>query len=272
MQPYKLVSVIIPAYNASATIAKTLNSVLNQTYKNLEIIVVDDGSKDQTPEIIRSISSHESRIRVITQKNMGVSAARNTALLSCAGDYIRFVDADDVLPAESIERMVHRAMDDQGELVIGGYTECVNHFSRVKNLENSNETVDFQHLLPSLARHANSYYYGVLWNKLFSGDLIRKYSLRFDDSLWWGEDFAFVMTYLKYVQHIAMMQVSVYEYRRSPASTTFRQVLDCFIHPLENIRIKRKLYGYLKSLYKERLVYDSYKRVLWHYLFRIGLI
>ena len=271
MQPLFTVSVIIPAYNASATIEKALDSVIRQSYKNLEIIIVDDGSTDRTLEIVSNRSVTEPRLKIISQNNRGVSSARNAALSVCKGDFIRFVDADDTLPPDSVEQMVKRAAEDHADLVIGGYKEYVERLSVMKNLENRNDTVDFESILPSLTRHANSYFYGVLWNKLFSGKLVRQFSVCFDSSLWWGEDFAFVMSYLKHADHIAFMQTSVYEYRRSSSSTSFRQVLDCFVHPLGNIKIKRKLYGYLKGLYQERSVYESYKNVLWHYLFRVGL-
>ena len=271
MQSLPLVSVIIPAFNASATIERTIDSVLKQTYRNLEIILVDDGSTDDTMDIIRSKFFSEAGIKILAQKNLGVSAARNAALAVCSGDYIRFVDADDTLPHESVELMVRRAAEDHADLVIGGYKECIDRFSVMKNLENRNDTVAFHSILPSLALQANSYFYGVLWNKLFSGELVRKYSICFDHTLWWGEDFAFVMSYLKHADSIAFMQTAVYGYWRSPASTSFRQVFDCFVHPLGNIEIKWKLYGYLKTLYRERSAYESYKNVLWHYLFRVGL-
>lgn len=266
-----LVSVIIPVYNAQSTIELAINSVLKQTYPALEIIAVDDGSTDQTPVLLDRIAKETSRLKVITQRNAGVSAARNAALSQCHGKYIRFVDADDTLPEQALEIMVSRIEKDQTELAIGGYTEYLDRISRSKNLLNCDAVYPFHQLTPVLCRHANSYYFGVLWNKLFLADIIRREKLRFDPAVWWGEDFAFVMDYLRFSERITLMKDSVYDYRRSPTSTTFRQVTDCIVHPLGNIKMKISLYRHLKGLYVYRGIYDDYKHNLWHYLFRVGL-
>ena len=266
-----LVSVVIPVYNGQSTIERALKSVSEQSYRNLEIIVVDDGSTDQTPVLLDHFSEKESRLICLSQKNAGVSAARNHALSRCRGKYIRFVDADDTLPASSLERMVSRTEKDRSELIIGGYTEYVDRLSREKNLLNRDDLISFSELAPILCGHANSYYFGVLWNKLFRADLIREHQLQFIPELWWGEDFAFVMDYLRVVNQVSLMREPVYDYRRNPTSTTFRQVLDCVIHPIGNIQMKRSLYGHLKGLYLERGVFESYQHTLWLYLFRLGL-
>lgn len=101
----ELISVIIPVYNIEPYIEECLVSVLDQTYRNIEIIVVNDGSTDNSEKIIRKWSEKDSRIRLINQKNSGVSVARNTALDIMKGDYVTFVDGDDWLTKDSIEKM-----------------------------------------------------------------------------------------------------------------------------------------------------------------------
>lgn len=101
-----LVSVIIPAYNAEVFIERTLQSVLDQTYKNLEIIVVDDGSKDRTSEIVNNIARKDSRIRLLHQANSGVAAARNYGIEKSQGEFTAFVDADDIWYPQNIEKQV----------------------------------------------------------------------------------------------------------------------------------------------------------------------
>ena len=103
------VSVVIPAYNAEKTIERLLNCVLNQTWQALQVILVDDGSEDRTAEIAEKTAQKDLRLTVIRQENLGVSTTRNTGLARCTGKYIRFVDADDTLPADSTEKMVRRA-------------------------------------------------------------------------------------------------------------------------------------------------------------------
>ncbi|MFP5270928.1 glycosyltransferase family 2 protein [Coleofasciculus sp.] len=101
-----LVSVIIPAYNAEAFIEKTLKSVLSQTYQNLEVLVVDDGSQDRTPEIIKSIAQQDKRVVLLQQKNAGVAAARNLGIEKSQGEFIAPIDADDIWYPENIEKQV----------------------------------------------------------------------------------------------------------------------------------------------------------------------
>ena len=101
-----LVSVIIPAYNAEAFIEKTLNSVLSQTYQNLEVLVVDDGSHDRTPEMIKSIAQQDQRVIMLHQKNAGVAAARNLGIEKSQGEFIAPIDADDIWYPENIEKQV----------------------------------------------------------------------------------------------------------------------------------------------------------------------
>ncbi len=101
-----LVSVIIPAYNAEAFILHTLNSVISQTYKNIEVIVVDDGSHDKTAQIVESIMQRDDRVTLLQQPNSGVSAARNKAIEKSRGEYIAPIDADDIWYPQSIEKQV----------------------------------------------------------------------------------------------------------------------------------------------------------------------
>ena len=117
------VSVVIPSYNAENTLRRTLDCVLGQTWRQLQVILVDDGSEDGTVEAARRIAEEDDRLTVVPRENLGVSSTRNTGLALCTGKYIRFVDADDTLPEDSIEKMVRRAEQDGAELVIGGYDQ-----------------------------------------------------------------------------------------------------------------------------------------------------
>jgi glycosyltransferase involved in cell wall biosynthesis len=101
-----LVSVIVPAYNAERTISKTVNSVVSQSYNNIEIIVVDDGSEDNTASVVRSFSRRDSRIQLLQQPNLGVAKARNLGIKNSSGEFIATIDADDVWLQQFIEKLV----------------------------------------------------------------------------------------------------------------------------------------------------------------------
>ena len=117
----KLVSVIIPAYNIEKYISRCLDSIIAQTYNNLEIIVVDDGSKDQTAEILDDYQKRDSRIIVIHKENGGVSSARNQGLDIAKGDYIGFVDGDDLIKPNMYEVLVKLLEEENADIAHCGY-------------------------------------------------------------------------------------------------------------------------------------------------------
>ena len=224
-----------------------------------------------TAAMARRPAEMETRRTVGSQENLGSSSTRNSGLALCKGKYIRFIDADDTLPLDSIERMVRRAEKDGSELVIGGYDQYFGERKSFHNLAGRDDTVPCDDMMRHLCDHANSYFYGVLWNKLFVSDLVEKQQCRFQQGLTWGEDFAFVMDYLAGVKQVSFMKDSLYDYRRTAGSTSIRQVIDCVKHPAENTLIKGELYRHLKDMYKKRGLYGQYKKRLWMYLFRVGL-
>ena len=105
-----LVSIIIPSYNIAPYIGHCLKSILVQTYKNLQIIVVNDGSTDETLAVVEKVASDDSRIVIINKPNEGVSVARNYGIEAAAGDYIMFVDGDDWIDENMVESLVDRAI------------------------------------------------------------------------------------------------------------------------------------------------------------------
>ncbi len=266
-----LVSVVIPVWNGEKVLERCLASVMAQTMGDMEIIVVDDGSTDGTRALLERVAARDSRIRPVFRENGGVSQARNTGLEHCRGKYIRFVDADDVLPIGSMEALVRKAENCGSDLVLAAYTEVLGSLRNVRDLGDSEETIQCDELLDRLEKYANSFYYGVLWNKLFRSDLIEKHHVRFVDGLNWGEDFVFVCRYLIGAETISYTREAVYDYRRNPTGMTAHQVLSCILHPWRNSRMKYEIYQEYKNLYVKRGVYDRYRRVLWHYLIRVTL-
>ena len=115
------VSIIVPVYNMEKRINKCLDSLVNQTYKNIEIIIINDGSMDHSLDIIREYQSKDSRIKVINQRNMGISEARNNGLAIATGDFICFADSDDYLELNMIEELVNKITTDKSDIVICDY-------------------------------------------------------------------------------------------------------------------------------------------------------
>ena len=123
----KRLSVIIPAYNIDEYIGKCLDSILRQTYSNLEIIVIDDGSTDKTAEIIDQFALQDSRLTIIHKKNEGVSVARNTGIQIATGEYFFFFDGDDFMEPNTVEELYYLAIEKQVDSVIYGYYRYENN-------------------------------------------------------------------------------------------------------------------------------------------------
>ena len=119
MEKKPLISVITPAYNAQKTLAKAVNSVIAQKFKDWQLIIVNDGSKDNTKEIAEQFAKQDSRIKVITQKNGGRSAARNAGLKAATGDYIAFLDADDCFLPNTLQDLFCAVQKNNSDLVVG---------------------------------------------------------------------------------------------------------------------------------------------------------
>lgn len=263
------VSVVIPVYNGEKVIETCLQSVMMQTGVDMEIIVVDDGSSDATWAILQRMAAQDERIHPIHQANVGVSAARNKALEACQGEFIRFVDADDVLPPGSMQALLKCA---QGcDLVIAGYTEVMGPMRQARCLRRCEETMSCDDMLPHMNRWSNSFYYGVLWNKLFRREIIQREKVQFISGLNWGEDFAFVCRYMAGAQQVAYTQALVYDYIRNPEGMTMQQFFRFVFHPVASIQVKLRLYRELKELFIRRGAYSCHRATLWLYMIRATL-
>ena len=175
MEQKDLISIIVPVYNTADYLPYCLETVAAQTYRNLEIIVVDDGSTDDTPHICDNFAACESRAVVIHQKNQGVAEARNTGKRAAHGQYVSFVDSDDYLHCEAISTLYKAIKSGDGhDLAMIDYIETYSHD------ENTTDKGDVLNLSKDelikrcfLNNNDTQFSFIVLWNKLYSKDLIK---------------------------------------------------------------------------------------------------
>lgn len=206
----ELVSIIVPMYNAEKYIEKCITSLLEQTYKNCEIIIVNDGSEDKSSEIVEKIATQNVNIKIINQKNRGVSVARNTGIKNANGDYIIFVDADDYLAKDFVEYML--------KLITMNNSEFAYSISNFKK-ENEKETQD-----EFIKEISNDESVGLLlspdvtvgcWNKIYKRDMLIKNNIFFKTDLFYGEGLSFIINVSKYAKNITIGNRKVYYYRRN---------------------------------------------------------
>ena len=188
-----LISIIVPVYKTERYLCKCVESIISQTYDNLEIILVDDGSPDNCGKICDEYKKKDKRVNVIHQDNAGVSAARNSGLDLAKGEFTGFVDSDDWIRPDMFEKLL-RAMtkNESIQIAVCGHTRYHTDGSTEKR-ENPeiSETLSVNKMLPYLI--SDSYFEGFVWNKLFDSNLFNnKNKLRFDTDAHFGEDMLFV--------------------------------------------------------------------------------
>lgn len=248
------VSVIVPAYNAEKCIERCVESILRQDYTDLELIVVDDGSKDSTPEILDRLADADPRMKVIHQKNAGVSATRNNAIDVAQGKYIQFLDADDWLTSDSTKLLVRTAEEKEADLVIADFYRVVGeNLSRKGNIL-TDKVLSREEYAEYMMESPADYYYGVLWNKLYRRDLIEKYHIRMDEKVNFCEDFIFNLEYVLHCERICALQVPVYYYVKTDGS-----LVAANLNPLRILEMKTSVFRYYSKFMKDILDDEKYQ-------------
>lgn len=203
----KLVSIIIPVFNAEEFIENTIKNILLQNYSLIEVILVDDGSTDRSAEIILNYQEKDSRLIYLRQDNQGPSAARNNGLRKATGDYVLFVDADDSLKVNALRDMINESND--SDLLIFGY-ENVNEENAENNqvvIPSKNETFTLSKFLPLFSEFLEKNILHYVWNKLYRKEVLRE--VYFDETVKVGEDLLFNIEVLKNVSRLKCTE-SVY--------------------------------------------------------------
>lgn len=221
MEQRKTVSVIIPVYNADAFLDRCLDSVLTQTYYELEIILIDDGSNDRSAEICDDYALKDERVHVIHKENSGVSSTRNVGIDNADGNYILFIDADDYIEKNMIAEMLSCAEKNSSDIVMCGYSIDKNSNAESAQMDYLMSYTDPKEIKAGLiSRYYTDNHNGLysLWNKLISASVFSSANIRFDDSLKRGEDAWFVFQCLKQCRRVDFVPVSFYHYCQNESS------------------------------------------------------
>ena len=204
-----LVSIIIPCYNAEKTISRTLFSVLEQDYKNFEIIIVDDGSCDNSLEKISLFSKVDKRIKVYSQKNSGVSVARNLGLTNANVEYIVFLDADDnYVNRNVISKMMAKLRSENADMCICNFThpcfEIITKGDRVFNLKEKQDFIDF---------YSDFFLFGMPWNKITKKEYLTE---GFIEGVKFNEDELYNIENLKNLNKVVFLDEVLHNYYCAP--------------------------------------------------------
>lgn len=257
-----LVSIIVPVYNGEKTIERCLRSIQNQSYSNIEVLVVNDGSSDHTDRIIKKYAQRDSRFRYIEKENSGVSDSRNVAMEQAKGDYFQFVDGDDWLVKQATEEFVNTALTFGCDMVISDFYRVCGRRIYTKGHIDAGPVITRMKYAEYMMEAPANFYYGVLWNKFFRADIIRTFALKCSLQLDWCEDFQFNLEYLQYVGKVGVIRKPLYYYVKTKGS-----LVDTQVNFQQSIRTKRILFDHYRDLYKAIDLYEENKlRIQMFYL------
>lgn len=246
-----MVSIIIPMYNAGKYICDCVESIENQTYKNIEIIIVNDGSTDDSYTICNKLCARYKNIRLIDVPNGGVSKARNIGLSHAKGEYIQFVDADDTVHENCTHTMLTELKNRKADLIVSAYWEYGSHTKRIVEFK----TADFVYRDEIFSELLKT---NRLWNspcnKLYKKERI---SVGFPENLTLGEDLIFNLSYANQCEKMCFINTPLYHYIARPASLTTKYSARKFEDIVLLDQICCLEFG-LQEIYRDNLIDNLY--------------
>lgn len=260
-----MVSIIVPVHNAREYLVRCLESIRRQTYDNIEVILVNDGSEDDSLKICMYYQVIDTRFRIIDKPQTGVSDTRNQGIEAAAGKYLQFVDSDDWIAEDATFTMVDAAQKAECDMVITHFYRVVgkriSHQGHIRN----EEVMGRQQFAGYMMHAPANFYYGVMWNKLFRRDIVQNNGIRCMAGLNWCEDFIFNLEYLQYAQRIYAVPNPTYYYVKTKNSLISTEVT-----LKQTIKVKLLIFDYYKELYKSVEMYDDNKRRVQKFLISVA--
>lgn len=255
MKVNSLVSVIVPVYNVQKYIGKCITSIQDQTYKNIEIIIINDGSLDNSVEIINECAANDNRIKIIHIDNNGVSNARNIGINTAVGEYVTFIDADDFIDSNFIEYMLSIVRVSKADFVL----------SRKCNVfpgPNKTEEVDKIEIITGEKIAVDFISPGGItigcWNKMYKRDLLIKNNVSFPVNFFMGEGLNFIIQVAHISKTVGVGNKKVYNYRRdNPNSATTVKSVEKFINANKALMNIKNKYDFESEEYNHGLLCHS---------------
>lgn len=246
------VSLIIPVYNAEKYLRRCLTSAMEQTFQDMEIIVVNDGSTDSSLEICREYQQMDSRFQIINKENTGVSDSRNRAIAAAKGEYLQFMDSDDWLTPDATESFVHAAQKYDCDLVIADFYRVDKAVFTEKQHIRERGLLTREQFAEYMMQDPADFYYGVLWNKLYRRSIVTEHQLSMDAELRWCEDFLFNLSFIRHAERFTAIQTPIYYYMKrkgSLVSTDWKKA--------NAVLLKFRLLKVYKELYQSMGLYEE---------------
>lgn len=238
-----LISIIIPAYNAEKYLTSCLSSIEQQTYQNFEVIIIDDGSNDFTGDICDAFATKDTRFKVIHQKNLGVSIARNKGIKKARGEYIAFIDSDDKITPEYLS-----SFGLKNDIEIQGHVIYENNIQRSVIYPKRKVQEDVAKVF------CLGPFNSAVWGKIFKTSIIKDNKIVFPVNLCFSEDTIFLLQYIKHCKTLAVFDAAEYIYIKHSGSLTDKK------YPINDMMLK------------EKMIIDAYKQLFPESKFQKGFL
>ena len=260
------ISVILPTYKSEDTLSRAIQSVLNQTYKNIELIVIENGPVGKAQDILNTFNLEKTqKIKYIYSEIANVSKARNIGIDNATGKYLAFIDSDDCYEKDFLEKMLFQIKNNNLQLVTCGYKTV---YSKENKLIEQNDkiknTTDIKMYLETLKEN---YLFNELWSKLYLNSIVQQENIRLNENYELGEDFIFNLDYIEHVSRVGFINVPLYIYTDGQDGLKLRYRKDKF-------EIEYSLTKYLQEFYKKQnysmeYIYNRFARVYYNGILNI---
>lgn len=249
------ISILMPVYNSQEYLKNTVQDVINQSYGDWELILVDDGSKDNSKNICIELQKFDNRIRFINKENTGVSDTRNIALDNAKGKYIAFIDSDDSVHKDYLKILLSSIEKSKGQLAVCGFKERkISTNGQIEELSRvfyPKEVIAIEDMKDLIMDFGNSGLLNPLWNKLYNREIIEENNIRFKEEVETGEDFIFNLQYFRKINNICFSKEELYYYiRRNNNSITYQYIDNMYEKGLE-------IHNLLEDFLKDMNFYNS---------------
>lgn len=234
------ISIIIPIYNAENTLARCIDSILNQTFHNWELLLIDDGSTDKSGEICDKYAEKDSRVKVFHKKNEGVSATRNLGIRISKGKYITFIDSDDEVVKDYLTILYVNMQENDIVFFFSKWIYKDNSQLEIllDSFNSSDQSAIEKEIELLMNNNTGHDLLGFTWNKILKSSIIKEHHLEFIENLSISEDEIFTLDYCRYVKKIRVIPFSLYIYYISETGLTYKKkkpsewilLADCYNH------------------------------------------
>lgn len=242
----KKVSIILPIYNVENYLERCVETVLGQTYEEIEVILVDDGATDDSGKICDDLAKKDTRIRVIHKQNGGLSSARNIGYQAATGEYLMYIDSDDAIKKDLVERCVKSIEDTRSDIVIYGYEKVSESGDVLEICKWGNKTYTRDEMESYLFQAITEMSYGYAWNKLYRKSVLDQSGILADGKVIDREDLVYNMELLSYWNKITFIDYAGYEYLQRGNSLLHNsnlarlQGIEYFVNRMHDIDVGKK--------------------------------